>query len=132
MEVFMTCTTIANLNFVSFSPVPVVVKRLGWDAAARSIELFVVGSVYPIVCRTALRGIEPADVVALTASLRAARDSGSPVVLGARSGWSTSKWFCAVASPAWLSARAAVARKEAEIDLAYGEVAPADFDAIPY
>ena len=86
----------------------VLVSRLGWCASSRSVLVWVSGPGAPsgpLSCRV---GSSPASAVsALVASLRAARSSGVPVCLGVRSGWSGSRWFCAVA-PASARACAAV------------------------
>ena len=87
----------------------VVVSRLGWCASSRSVLVWVHGpgfsSPEPLRCRV---GSSPSSAVsALVASLRAARDSSCPVVLGVRSGWSGSRWFCAVAPASGAACRSA-------------------------
>ena len=99
----VACRSLSPLSCVAWSR-PVVVSRLGWCASSRSVLVWVSGSSAPLSCRVGRSS--PAAVSALVASLRAARASGAPVSLGVRSGWSPSRWFCAVA-PA--SARALAA-----------------------
>ena len=82
----------------------VLVARLGWCSSSRSVLVWVSSRSAPLSCRVG--SAPPAVVSALVASLRAARSSGLPVCLGVRSGWSGSRWFCAVA-PASASACAA-------------------------
>jgi len=99
----LSCRSLSPLSCVVWSR-PVVVSRLGWCASSRSVLVWVSGSSAPLSCRVGRSA--PAAVSALVASLRSARASGAPVSLGVRSGWSPSRWFCAVA-PA--SARALAA-----------------------
>ena len=99
----LSCRSLSPLSCVVWSR-PVVVSRLGWCASSRSVLVWVSGSAAPLSCRVGRSS--PAAVSALVASLRSARSSGAPVSLGVRSGWSPSRWFCAVA-PA--SARALAA-----------------------
>ena len=82
----------------------VLVVRLGWCSSSRSVLVWVSSRSAPLSCRVG--SAPPAVVSALVASLRLARSSGLPVCLGVRSGWSGSRWFCAVA-PASASACAA-------------------------
>jgi len=90
----VVCRSLSPLSCVVWSR-PSVVSRLGWCASSRSVLVWVSGSAAPLACRVGRSS--PAAVSALVASLRAARASGAPVSLGVRSGWSSSRWFCAVA-----------------------------------
>ena len=90
----VVCRSLSPLSCVVWSR-PSVVSRLGWCASSRSVLVWVSGSSAPLACRVGRSS--PAAVSALVASLRAARASGAPVSLGVRSGWSSSRWFCAVA-----------------------------------
>ena len=92
----MATYSLSPLSVVSWSSASVVVSRLGWDSASRSILLWVRGSAVPLVCRT--RGASPAALKDLTSLLRESRDFGVPVYLGVRQGWSASRWFCAATS----------------------------------
>jgi len=106
MSLLPSLSSLSPVGSVSWGGA-VLVERLGWCASSRSVLVWVAGpgfSAEPLRCRV---GRSPsAAVSALVASLRAARDSRLPVCLGVRSGWSGSRWFCAVA-PA--SARACAA-----------------------
>lgn len=88
------CRSLSPLSCVVWSR-PVVVSRLGWCASSRSVLVWLSGASSPLSCRVGRSS--PEAVSALVASLRAARASGAPVSLGVRSGWSPSRWFCAVA-----------------------------------
>jgi len=90
----VSCRSLSPLGSVAWGS-PVVVARLGWCASSRSVLVWVVGSSAPLACRVGRSS--PSAVSALVASLRAARSSGVPVSLGVRSGWSSARWFCAVA-----------------------------------
>ena len=90
----LAARSLSPLSVVVWSR-PCVVARLGWCASSRSVLVWVVGSASPLSCRVGRSA--PEAVSALVASLRAARASGAPVSLGVRSGWSPSRWFCAVA-----------------------------------
>jgi len=115
MSLLPSLSSLSPVGSVSWGGA-VLVERLGWCASSRSVLVWVAGpgfSAEPLRCRV---GRSPsAAVSALVASLRAARDSRLPVCLGVRSGWSGSRWFCAVA-PA--SARACAA---ADVSLGAGE-----------
>jgi hypothetical protein len=89
----MSSFSLSPLSFVSWSRSSVVVSRLGWDAASRSILLWVTYSSVPLVCRT--RGADPEMVAGLVALLRKSRDLRMNIVLGVRQGWDGSRWFCA-------------------------------------
>ena len=95
---FRACS-VSPLSVVAWGA-PVVVSSVGgWQPAVggRSARFSVVlSSGAVLVCVLPCGGSSPA-ARALVAALRAARASGAPVSLGVRSGWSASRWFCAVA-----------------------------------
>jgi len=98
----------SSLSLSSLSPLSCV--RWGAPVVVLSVGRWVPcpvrgGGSFSVVLSSGLRPSVrvPASAVAsgaasrLAASLRAARDSGVPVSLGVRSGWSPARWFCAVA-----------------------------------
>ena len=85
--------SLSPLSSVSWSE-RVFVSRLGWCASSQSVLVFVSGSPVPLTCRVG--SADSSAVSAMVALLRSARDTGSPVLLGTRRGWSPSEWFCAV------------------------------------
>jgi len=95
---FRACS-VSPLSVVAWGA-PVVVSSVGgWQPAVggRSARFSVrLSSGAVLVCVLPCGGSSPA-ARALVAALRAARASGAPVSLGVRSGWSPSRWFCAVA-----------------------------------
>lgn len=85
--------SLAPVEQCEFSSV-VFVKHLAWCATSESILVFLERDPIPRVCRT--RGFCHEQVADLVAELRDARDSGCPVQLLTRKGWSPNEWFCGI------------------------------------
>ena len=88
-----TFASLAPVEQCEFSSV-VFVERLAWCATSESILVFLERDPIPRVCRT--RGFCHEHVADLVAELRGARDSGCPVQLLTRKGWSSGEWFCGI------------------------------------
>jgi len=103
LVVLMPSYSLSPLSSVSFAPSSIVVSRLGWDSASRSILLWSEGSAVPVVCRTG--GAGSVALKDLTALLRESRDFGVPIYLGVRKGWDGARWFCAASTiePAFIT-----------------------------